>query len=138
MNQMARSKVYFSKADGPRFITRLAFNGLGIWIAARLSENITYEDSLWVIAVAALLFSVVNAIVRPIVVILSLPAILLTLGLFMFVIHALMVLLVGQLYPSFNVDGFGAALMAAIIIWPVNHGLSMFFERSTLETSKEN
>jgi len=125
--------IHFSKGEGPRFITRLVFNGLGLWIAARLSENISYDDSLLVIAIAALLFSVVNAIIRPVVVVLTLPAILLTLGLFMLVINALMVLLVSALYPPFVVDGFLPAVMAAIITWIVNYGLSMFFERSTLE-----
>jgi|AntRauTorcE11897_2_1112592.scaffolds.fasta_scaffold00196_13 putative membrane protein len=133
----SKKTIYFSKGEGPRFITRLFFNGLGLWIAARLSENISYDDSLFVIAIAALLFSVVNAIIRPVVVVLTLPAILLTLGLFMLVINALMVLLVSALYPPFVVDGFLAAVMAAIITWIVNYGLSMFFERSTLETSKE-
>jgi len=125
--------VHFSKGRGPRFITRLLFNGLGIWIAARLSTSITYDDSVVVILVAALLFSIVNAIIRPVVVVLTLPAILLTLGLFMLVINALMVLLVSALYPPFVVSGFGSAVVAAIIIWIVNYGLSMFFERSTLE-----
>jgi putative membrane protein len=125
--------IYFSKGHAPRFITRILFNALGIWIAARLSTSITYDDSLLVIAVAALLFSIANAIIRPVVVVLTLPAILLTLGLFMLVINALMVLLVSALYPPFVVSGFGSAVVAAIIIWIVNYGLSMFFERSTLE-----
>lgn len=128
--------IYFSKGHGPKFVTRLLFNGLGLWIAARLSVDITYDDSVVVIAVAALIFSVINAVIRPIVVVLTLPAILLTLGLFMLVINALMVLLVSALYPPFVVDGFTAAVVAAIIIWIVNYGLSMFFERSTLETKR--
>lgn len=118
-----------TRRTAPRFVARLLMNALGLWIAARLSRNIDYQDSLVVIAVAALIFSLINAIIRPLLIILALPAIVLTLGLFMLVINGLMVWLVSALYPSFEVRTFGAAIVAAIIIWVVNYSLSMFFSR---------
>jgi putative membrane protein len=123
------TEVFFTKHMAPNFLARLLMNGLGLWIAARLSANIDYQNSLWVIAVAALIFSIVNAIIRPTLIILALPAIVLTLGLFMLVVNGCMVWLVSTLYPSFEVKTFGAAVIAAILVWIVNYGLSVFFSR---------
>ncbi len=122
-------QTFFTKSIGPRFSARLVMNILGLFIAARLSRNIDYQDSLWVVAVAGLIFSLVNAFIRPLVIILALPAIVLSLGLFMLVVNGLMVLLVSKIYPPFEVLTFGAAVWAAIIVWIVNYGLSMFFSR---------
>lgn len=120
-------EIIFTRATGPRFLARLLMNALGLWVAARLSRNIDYQDSLAVIAIAALIFSVINAVLRPIMIILALPAIVLSLGLFMLVINGLVVWLVGAIYPAFEVRTFGAAVLAAIIVWLVNYGLSIFF-----------
>jgi putative membrane protein len=122
-------EIVFTKRTGPRFVVRLIANALGLFIAARLSRNIDYEGGLTVIAVAALIFSLINAVLRPLLVILALPAIVLSLGLFMLVINGLMVWLVSALYPPFEVRSFGAAVLAAIIVWLVNYCLSLFFSR---------
>lgn len=126
-------EIKFTKATGPKFIARLAFNALGLWIAARLSDNIEYGDSLWVIFWAAVIFSLVNAVLKPVLILLTFPAIIITLGLFMLVINGTMVWLVSEIYGPFDVNTFGAAILAAIIIWIVNYGLSMFFASSKLE-----
>ena len=65
--------------------------------------------------IAALVLSLVNALIRPILVILTLPVTLLTLGLFIFVINALLFLFVGNLLQGFVVDGFGSALLGSIL-----------------------
>lgn len=106
-----------------RFLVRWVVSTLGLWIAANLigSDRITYQDSLWVIAVAGLVLALVNMIIKPIVVVLSLPAILFSLGLFMIVINAGMVLLASWLYTPFDVDNFWVALLAGIIIGAVNY-----------------
>jgi putative membrane protein len=104
-------------------------NSVGLWIAARLLPGIEYHDSLWVIIIAALLFSLVNALVRPFVVILSLPAIVLSLGLFTFIINSLMLYLVTVIYPRLVIDSFTAALLAVIIIWLVNYALSVVLHK---------
>jgi putative membrane protein len=75
----------------------------------------------WVtLAIVALIFGVINAIIRPVVVLLTLPLTIITLGLFMFVINALMLLLTSRIAQAFDlgfrVDGFGAALLGALVI----------------------
>lgn len=131
------SKVTISKGTAPRFIVRLAFNSLGLWIAARLSENISYDDSLIVIVIAALIFALVNAIIRPVLILFALPAIIVSLGLFMLVINGFMIYLVSALYGRFEVETFGSAILAAIIVWTVNYGLSMFFANTKLEVERK-
>lgn len=103
-----------------QFLIRWLANGLGLWLAGELISGVRYRDKLTVIVIAALIFSIVNAFVRPVIVILSLPVIILTLGLFTLVINSFMLYLVTVLYPSFTVASFGAALLTVIIIWLVN------------------
>lgn len=67
--------------------------------------------------IVALVLGIVNAIIRPIVVILTLPINILTLGLFTLVINALMILLVSKLIKGFNIDGFWPAFWGALILW---------------------
>lgn len=111
------------------FILRLAANGLGLWIAARLISGIDYQGSIWVLVVAAIIFSIVNMLVKPFLVILSLPALILTLGLFMLIINSFMLYLVTVIYPSFIVTSFTAALLAVIIIWLANVAVSTIFDK---------
>lgn len=107
-----------------QLIIRLAANGLGIWISAELIAGISYGGDWVVLAVATLIFSLVNALLRPILVLLTLPAIILTLGLFTLLINGFLLWLVTWLYPAFSIDTFGAAVVAVIIIWVVNHAVN--------------
>ena len=75
-----------------------------------------------------LMLAVVNAVIKPLVVILSLPAILFSLGLFMIVINGLMVLFVSWIYPPLEVDNFGAAMLAGMVIGLVNYLVSAILE----------
>lgn len=112
-----------------KFILRWLVNFLGLWAAAELmSGSIHYEDRLMVLVIAALIFSLVNAVIRPLVVVLALPAIMLTLGLFTFVINAFMLYLVTVVYPSFHLRTFWTAVLAAVIIWVVNYLLTDLLE----------
>lgn len=111
------------------FFLRLIANGLGLWISARLVPGIDYGGTFWVIVIAAIVFSLINMLIKPILVILSLPALILTLGLFMLVINSLMLYLVTVIYPSFSVTSFGAAILAVIIIWLANIAISTLFDR---------
>src|SRR4051812_21135946 len=111
------------------FILRWLVNFLGLWAAAELmTGSIDYHDRLGVLAIAALIFSVVNAIIRPLVVILSLPAIVLTLGLFTLVINAFMLYLVTLIYHNFHLRSFWTAVVATVIIWVVNYLLTELLE----------
>ncbi len=111
-----------------RLIIRWFICSLGLWIAAGLlGDKITYS-SLGVIMIAGLILAVVNVIIKPIVVILSLPAILFSLGLFMIVINGFMVLLVSKLYTSLHVTNFGAAMLAGMVIGLVNYLVTTILE----------
>jgi len=103
-----------------QFLLRWLVNFLGLWTAATLLTGISYQQHLRVLIWAALVFSLVNAVIRPLVVILSLPAIVLSLGLFTFIINTFMLYLVTFFYPKFHIASFGSALLAVIIISIVN------------------
>lgn len=112
-----------------RFIIRWFVCSLGLWIAAGfLGERITYESRLGVIIVAGFILAIVNAVIKPIVVILSLPAILFSLGLFMLVINGLMVMVVSWLYQPLQVNNFGAAMLAGMMIGLVNYLVTTILE----------
>lgn len=105
-----------------RFVFRWLVSSLGLWIAAGiLGGSIDYQDQFSVIVMAGLILALVNTAIKPIVVILSLPAILFSLGLFMIVINGLMVLLASALYSPLHVDNFWAAMLAGMIIGLVNY-----------------
>jgi len=112
-----------------RFLVRWFVCSLGLWVAAGLlGERINYDSRIWVVIVAGLILAVVNSIIKPVVVILSLPAILFSLGLFMIVINGLMVLVASWLYPDLRVSGFGAAMLAGMVIGLVNYLVTTILE----------
>jgi putative membrane protein len=112
-----------------RFFIRWFVCSLGLWIAAGLlGERIYYGNRTPAIIIAGLLLAIVNIIIKPIIVILSLPAILFSLGLFMIVINGLMVSLVSALYDGLKVQSFGAAMLAGLIIGLVNYLVSTILE----------
>lgn len=95
-------------------VARWLANALALLLIAYLYPGVTVQSFL-AAAVAALVLGLVNAVVRPILVLLTLPVTLLTLGLFLFVINALMFWLVAEIVPGFTVSGFGAALVGSIL-----------------------
>jgi putative membrane protein len=96
------------------FLVRAAFAAFGLAIAARLVSGITY-DAPMTLFLAALLLGLVNAILRPLLILLTLPLTVLTFGLFLLLINAGMILLVSRIIPGFQVAGFTPALLAALI-----------------------
>ena len=113
------------------FILRWILNSFGLWVAVRLfGTGYTDADltaSTWAFLVAGLIFSIVNAVIRPIAIILSLPAILLTLGLFTVVVNGLMVYISLLLSPGLHMT-FWHSILAGIVLSLVNYIVS-----STLE-----
>jgi len=97
-----------------RFIVRALFAALGLWISTKLVRGVRV-DGLETLIFAALLLGIVNAFIRPIIVILTLPLTIVTLGLFLLVVNAGMILLVSALLRGFQVHGFGAGILAAVI-----------------------
>ena len=114
-----------------RLLVRWFVCSLGLWIAAGLLDaRITYQSKIGVIIIAGLLLAIVNTIIKPLVVILSLPAILFSLGLFMIVINGLMVFLVATFYKPLQIEGFGTAMLAGIVIGLVNFLVTTILEDS--------
>ncbi len=112
-----------------RFLVRWFVCALGLWIAAGfLGQRVSYDSRIGVIIVSGFLLAIINVIIRPIVVILSLPAILFSLGLFMIVINGLMVMLVSKLYAPLHVTNFGAAMLAGMVIGLVNYLVTTILE----------
>jgi putative membrane protein len=106
-----------------RLLVRFVCNAVALYVAAALVEGITYGDAGWTLAIAAVVFTFVNMWVRPIVALLSLPFIVLTLGLFLLVVNVLMLYVTDWIVPEFEIHSFGAGLLAAIIVSVVNWAL---------------
>jgi putative membrane protein len=99
----------------PGFLIRVLISACGLWLASKLATGVHFDDAGTLVA-AALLLGVVNAVVRPVVILLTLPFTILTLGLFLLVVNAAMVALVAWLVPGFHLAGLGPALLAAIVV----------------------
>ena len=96
------------------FLIRIGVGALGLWLASVIVPGVEIRDTGTLI-LAALLLGVVNAIVRPVLVILSFPFLILTLGLFLLVINAVLIWGVSVILPGFVLHGFKAALLTAIV-----------------------
>ena len=103
-----------------RFAFSWLSNVVAIWVAALLFDGITYGGRFWVLLLAGLVFGIVNLVVRPIVVLLALPAVILTLGIALLFVNALMLYLTDLIVPDFEVRGFWTAVGGALIVWLVN------------------
>lgn len=113
------------------FVVRWLLNTFGLWLAIRLFGT-GYSDeqlnaSIWVFLLAGLIFSILNSILRPIVIILSLPAIMLTLGLFTLIINGLMVYLSLKLTPGIQMT-FWHSVITGIVLSLINYIVSSLFE----------
>ena len=110
------------------FVFRWFITAFAVFVAAPI-VGIEYS-SIGCLLGAALLLGIINAFVRPILLLLSFPLILITLGLFTFIINALMLKFVSEIVPCFKVHGFWSAVFGAIIISFVSWLLSAFFRGS--------
>lgn len=111
------------------FLLRWLLNSFGLWIAANLlgGQVNASEATMFTFLLAGLVLSIANTLLKPIVVVLSLPAILLTLGLFMLVVNGLMVYLAFNLVPNIDIGFFGA-IIAGMIISLINYVISGIIE----------
>jgi putative membrane protein len=108
------------------FLITLVINMFALAITAWIVPGIHTPASFLGLAWAALIFGFVNAVIRPIVLVLSLPFIVVTLGLFIFIVNALMLMFIGAITPL-TVDSFGWALLGAVVIGVVNMILNGLF-----------
>lgn len=97
------------------FFFRLVITALGLWAAATIVPGVRI-DGWGNLIVAALLLGIVNAVIRPIILILTLPLTVLTLGLFILVVNGISLALVAWLMPGFTISGLGAAVLASIVV----------------------
>lgn len=113
------------------FILRWILNSFGLWVAVRVFgtgySDAELTENTWAFLVAGLIFSVINAVLRPIVIILSLPAILVTLGLFMVVVNGLMVYISLKLAPGLQMT-FLYSMITGIVLSLVNYIVSGVLE----------
>jgi putative membrane protein len=97
-----------------KLLVRAVFAALGLWLAAEVVPGVSI-NGVGTLIVAALLLGVVNAIVRPVVVVLTFPITIVTLGLFLLVVNAAMIGLVAMLLGGFRVEGLVPGVLAAIV-----------------------
>jgi putative membrane protein len=98
-----------------QFLVHGAITALSLWAASLLFKGLKFTD-LSSLVISALLLGLANAVVKPLLIVLTLPLTLLTFGLFLLVINALMILLVARLVKGFQVSGFWTAFFASIFI----------------------
>ena len=112
-----------------RFAVATAINALALWIANGLSGGVSIHGwAAYVIGAAVL--GVANAVIKPVLTILTLPLVVLSLGLFLLVINVAMVALAEWVAPNFSVDGFWTYVGVVVIVWLVNWAVNAFVERS--------
>ena len=114
-----------------------ASNVLGIWVTSLIFDGVTYDDKVWVLALAGLVLFLANAIIRPIVIILTLPAVVLTLGILLLFINAFTLWIADKIVPPFEVSGFWTYLGSVIIIWLVNMIVYGIFRPENRETKRQ-
>jgi putative membrane protein len=107
-----------------KLIIRLLINAAALWVAAYLVTGIDLDGSAAAILIVVLVFGLVNAIIKPILKLFSLPAVILTLGLFTLLINAAMLGLTAAVTDALTIDGFLPAILGAIVISIVSAVLS--------------
>jgi putative membrane protein len=112
-----------------RFIAVLAINALALWIANGIFSSVDIHGAAAYIIGAAVL-AVANAVIKPILAILTLPLILFTLGFFYLVINIAMVALAEWIAPNFSIDGFWTYVGVVVIVWLVNWAVTAFVDRT--------
>jgi len=103
------------------FLFRLLITALGLWAAAKIVPGVQI-DGWGNLLIAALLLGIVNAVIRPVILILTLPLTVLTLGLFILVVNGISLAVVAWLMPGFTLSGLGPAILGSIIV-----GLTSWF-----------
>ena len=106
------------------FLTQWAVTALSLWVASRVFKGLRFADTSSLI-IAALMLGFVNAVVRPVLIVLTLPLTLLTFGLFLLVINALLLILVSKLIRGFSISGLWTAFFASILITLLSLAIGM-------------
>ncbi len=110
-------------------VLRLAGNVAALWVAAELLDGVSYGGATGRLLLAALVLTIANWLVRPVLTLLALPVIVLTLGVALFFVSLAMLLLTDALVDGFRIDGFWTAVAATIIVWAVNAAVHVIAPR---------
>ncbi len=102
-----------------RIAIAIGVNALALWVANAIWDSVSLHG-FWAYFIGALVLGIANAVLKPILAILTLPLIILTLGLFYLVINIAMVALAEWIAPNFSIDGFWTYVGVVIVIWAVN------------------
>jgi putative membrane protein len=111
-----------------KLLVHLLVSALLLWLVSQIVHGIHIVDFRYAL-LAALVLGVVNFLVRPILIVITLPITILTLGLFLIVINALMLMLTGAIVTGFKVDSFGAALLGGLLLGLFNLAASALVNR---------
>jgi putative membrane protein len=113
-----------------RFLVRWLVSGLGLWIAAALlgSERLSVGGRWGAWIIAGLFLALINMFFKPLLVFLSIPALLLTLGLFMLVVNGFLILLASWIYDPLYVKNLGVAIVAGMVVGLVNYLVTHILE----------
>jgi putative membrane protein len=128
-NRLRNEREFAYRAAMRHFVIRWLITTVAVMVASAFISGIRY-DSMGSLIGAALLLGILNAFVRPVLLILGAPLILLTLGLFILIVNGLMLYWVPGIIGGFHVDGYGSAFWGAIVIGIVSWLLSAFFRGS--------
>jgi putative membrane protein len=125
-----RERIVFGQMG---FLVRWAFNVVALFVAAWLLSGVNYGDQWWTLLIAGAVFTLVNSFVKPILTVLSIPFIVVTLGLFYFLLNILMLYVTDWIVPDFEIDTFWWGALAAIIVsvvnWILQHAFGDLVER---------
>ena len=112
---------------GSSLLVRWAFNVVALFVASWVLSGVTYGDQWWTLLIAGIVFTFVNMFVKPILTVLSIPFIVVTLGLFYFLLNILMLYLTDWIVPDFEIRTFWWGVLAALIVSVVNWILDQAF-----------
>ena len=113
----------------PRLVVTWLFNVVALYVATWLLPGVSYGDRWWSLLLAAIVFTLANRFVRPVVMVLAIPAIVLTLGIALFFVNLLMLYVTDWVVPDFEIDTFWSGVLATIIVAATNALLALAFGR---------
>ena len=118
-----------------RLLVAWAINAAALWVADALFESVRIHG-FWSFLIGAAVLGIANGILKPILTVLTLPLIILTLGIFLLVINIAMIALAEWIAPNFSVDGFWTYVGVVVIVWLVNWAANAFLDRSGLRVRR--
>jgi putative membrane protein len=111
-----------------RLIIGTAGNAVALWAAARIVGDVDLSHSWWTVLLAALVLTLLNWFVKPVLKVLAFPLVLLTAGIALFFISMLMLWITDALVSGFEINGFWSYVWATIIVWLVNMVVDALFD----------